>query len=404
MSVRRRLRTGSGRPGGGSIALRLLGAPGRPATALITHDAGGGVARFVAARCKALAAAGGRAIVLAPVEETQRCRLSLGLGDGAVLPNLSFELPREAAELAALLRDAGVDGFEIHHLLGHHPSVADLPAQVGVPFDAFVHDYGHWCPRITLTSRSQRYCGEPLAVGECEECIADLGSRYPEEVTVRGLRRQSAALLGQARRVVVSCEDVAGRIRRQFPGVRPEIGPWEEPDARAVAPPPSPPGPGPDVNVLVVGSIGIEKGYDVLLGCARDAARRRLNLRFTVLGHTIDDERLMVTEKVFVTGFFAEAEGLALAREQRATLGFLPSVCPETWSYALSLLFAAGLPVLAFALGAQGERVQGERVGQPGKGWLLPLGVPSAKINETLVSRGLQTLNTVAASPFRTGD
>ena len=146
----------------------------------------------------------------------------------------------------------------------------------------------------------------------------------------------------------------------------------------------------------MVGSIGIEKGYDVLLGCARDAARRRLNLRFTVLGHTIDDERLMVTGKVFVTGWFEEAEGLALAREQQATLGFLPSVCPETWSYALSLLFTAGLPVLTFSLGAQGARVA-----QSGQGWLLPLGVPPAKINDTLVSRGLQTLDLPAASSLR---
>ncbi len=388
--------------------LRLLDSPGRPATALITHDAGGGVARFVAARCKAIRASGRRVIVLAPVGETDletgvktgvksgvetgvktgvgaigRCRLSLG--DGAVLPNLSFDLPGEGADLAALLRDAGVDGFEIHHLLGHHSSVADLPGQLGAPYDVFVHDYGHWCPRITLTSRSQRYCGEPLAVEECEDCIADLGSRYPEEVTVRGLRRQSAALLGNARRVAVACEDVAGRIRRQFPGVRPEIVPWEEPGGRVAA---TPSQPGHEVHVLVAGSIGVEKGYDVLLGCARDAARRRLNLRFTVLGHTIDDERLMVTGKVFVTGRFEEAEGLALARKQQATLGFLPSVCPETWSYALSLLFTAGLPVLAFALGAQGERVA-----QPGKGWLLPLGISPSKVNETLVSRGLQILD-----------
>ena len=182
----------------------------------------------------------------------------------------------------------------------------------------------------------------------------------------------------------MSCEDVAARIRRQFPAVRPQIEAWEGP-AEPAQPRPAPAGD--PVHVVVAGAIGTEKGFDVLLACARDAARRALPLRFTVVGHTIDDDRLMATGCAFVTGRFEESEGLALVRGQAAAIGFVPSVCPETWCFALSLLWEAGLSVMGFALGAQGERI-----GRSGRGWLLPPGLPAAKVNDALVSRGLETI------------
>ena len=366
--------------------LRLLQAAGHGAVALVTHGAGGGVARHVARRSAAIARSGRRPIVLSPKQdEPGVCCVSLGGDDGCDLPNLYFTMPGEQEGLTDLLRDAGVEAVEIHHLLGHHQAVGTLPAALGVPYDVYVHDYGHWCPRISLTSRGNRYCGEPLSEAECEECVADLGSRYDPSVTVTGLRQSSALLLGQARRVLVSCEDVAARIRRQFPAIRPMIEAWDDAAPAAAEHHHEDDG---IIHVVIAGAIGIEKGYDVLLACARDATRRALPLRFTVVGHTIDDGRLMSTGCAFVTGRFEESEGLALVGEQDGVIGFVPSVCPETWCFALSLLWQAGLPVLGFALGAQGERI-----GQSGRGWLLPPGLPPAKINDALVSRGIERLH-----------
>ena len=85
-------------------------------------------------------------------------------------------------------------------------------------------------------------------------------------------------------------------------------------------------------HVCVVGAIGIEKGYDILLACARDAAERALPLRFTVVGHTIDDARLLRTGRVFVTGEYEEAEARQLIAAQQAELAWIPSIWPETSS------------------------------------------------------------------------
>ena len=376
--------------------LRLLNAPGRSSVVLVTHDAGGGVARLVASRGAEIAASGRRPIVLVPDEDRPGlCLVSLGAGKHALpLPNLHFDLPSELDALVALLRDAQVEAVEIHHLLHHQSSISRLPSLLGVPHEVYVHDYGYWCPRISLIGRGNRYCGEPLSAAECEECVADLGSRYEDGLTVHALRQRSATLLGGARRVVVSCEDVVARTRRQFPSSAPVVQAWETPvtpllAARTTARP---------VHAVLVGAIGIEKGYEVLLGCARDAARRSLDLRFTVVGYTIDDHRLMATGRVFVTGMFDDVEGLGLVREQGGTVGFVPSVCPETWCFALSLLWQAGLPVLGFALGAQGARIS-----RSGAGWVIPPGLPAAKINDTLVKTVFETVQPSPASSSRQG-
>jgi hypothetical protein len=96
-----------------------------------------------------------------------------------------------------------------------------------------------------------------------------------------------------------------------------------------------------------------------------------------VVGHTIDDDRLIATGRVFVTGRYEEHEAVALIRAQHADIGFLPSVWPETWCYALSALWQSGLWTLAFALGAQAERIAAT-----GAGRVVPLGVPAGRLND----------------------
>jgi glycosyltransferase involved in cell wall biosynthesis len=133
--------------------------------------------------------------------------------------------------------------------------------------------------------------------------------------------------------------------------------------------------------VCLVGAIGREKGYDVLLEAARDAAARALPLDFVVVGYSIDDARLEATGRVFVTGPYREADVEALIRAQAAHLAWLASICPETWCYTLGQAWRAGLRVAAFDIGAQADRIR-----EHGGGWLLPLGLPARAVNNALLA------------------
>lgn len=365
-------------------ARRLAAGKPQRTVLLITHDDGGGVEQAVRLRIAELRAAGHDALLLRPVlagnglgEERYR-RGHARLDDAKkAFPNLIFRLPEEAAALHALLRRARVEAVEIHHLLGHDRAVVDLASALAVPLAWHIHDYAALCPRVTFSLPDGRYCGEPAEIAACEACIADHGRRDGREIPVAALRAETAAALAKAPAIVPSA-DVAARFARHCPGITPEVA---APGHDTELPPLVTPPPAERRRIVVPGAIGPEKGYDVLLGCARDAAQRDLPMEFVVVGYSLDDRRLLETGRAWVTGQYAEDEAEALLRAQAGALAFIPSTCPETWCFALSLAWQAGLAACAFDLGAQAGRIRAS-----GRGFLLPLGLPPQRINASLLA------------------
>ncbi len=280
---------------------------------LITHDDGGGVEQRIQAAVAAHTGHGRQTIVLRPTKPADGPAGLIVETSG--LPTKRLELPRQRAALLRLLREAAPADVELHHFLNHDPLVFDIIRALGVPYDVHTHDYAWFCPRIALVGRGGRYCGEPAAA-TCETCVAQAGSYLHEPISVPALLARSAAVLRDARRVIAPSDDTAARMARHFPGVAPIVIPHED-DAAIAEPPPIPQIEG-SVRICVAGAIGLHKGYDVLLACARDAKKRRLELEFVVAGTTTDDERLMRTGRVFVTGPYRPEEAVALIRAQDA--------------------------------------------------------------------------------------
>ena len=345
------------------------------AVVFITHGGGGGVERVVQGRATAVAAQAQRAILLRPAQ--------IGLlpavrveSPGGTYPNLVYPMPDGMPALLRLLRPEKLHRVELHHLLGHAHELAGLAHRLGVEAVSVLHDYARICPRITLVSTARRYCGEPDIPG-CEACIADLGSLLEDDPPVRTLLSRSTAELQAAHRVLTPSRDAARRIARHIPGLCPEITPWDRDDQPWY---PNPAPPAPVTRVVVVGAIGIEKGFEVLLACVRDAKARQIPLEFVVVGFTADDERLLQAGPAFITGEYAESDAVSLIQGQRGHLALIPSVWPETWCFALTRTWEAGLAAVVFDLGAQAERVRAT-----GRGTVLPVGLEPARVNDALL-------------------
>lgn len=349
------------------------------AAILIGHNDGGGVEHRLKHSIAAHDADGRWPIVLRPAETPAgRPAIAVHCGLNDDLPNLIFAMPGELPLLVRLLRASGADRIESHHLAAYCPEIYSLIAKLGLPYETHVHDYALCCPRISMVA-SNRYCGEP-ELEDCEACIADNGHFLKEDIGVSILRRRSAGFLAASRRIVVPADDVGRRLKRYFPEIKTVTVPHENSEnaypARSL-----PAQANGRLKICVVGAIGVHKGYDILLACARDAQRRSLELEFVVVGHTIDDARLMATQRVFVTGEFRHGEATELIAAQGAALGFVPSVGPETWCLALGEIWRAGLNAAAFDIGAPAERIR-----RTGRGFILPLGLSPNAINNALLA------------------
>jgi len=338
---------------------------------LVAHADGGGVAQRVGVAARKYRDEGFRPVVLSPLA------LPGGVKAASVdgYPHLRFALPDEMQPLTSFLRGTRPSLVEVHHTLGHDSSIYEAVRCLTVPYDVHIHDYAWVCPRIALLNRESRYCGEPDLAG-CEACVLANGNLIGEDITVSALRRRSAAFLGGARQVIAPSPDTAVRMRRYFPSLPVSVVPHGV-DAGFVA---MPAGRGMR-RICVLGGIGPHKGFDVLLACARDAAARDLALEFVVVGDTSNDLELLATGHAMITGTYAPTEAVNLVRAQNATLGFLPSVWPETWSLTLTELWEAGLPVAAFDLGAPADRIRAT-----GWGFLFPLGLPPGPINDAFLA------------------
>ena len=345
----------------------------RKATVLVTHADGGGIERFVQDRATAIARSGGRAVIIRPDSG-----YAVSAFEEAANPLLLF---KTVQDLATFLQPDSPTVVELHHLASHDAELEKLGSLLGVPTDIFVHDFAAVCPQVTMCGRTGYYCGEPLRQEDCTRCVETIGTKFPITGTVAEWRATQAASFKRARKVVAFSADTSRRLRRYMPDCVVHVQPPESDDkeisgivlSRGV-------GSQETLRIAVLGALSVSKGYDVLVSCARDAAQRSLPITFTVVGHTIDDQQLMTTGRAFVTGRFDKGEAQDLLDRVDAHLGFIPSIWPETWCYALTELWRARLPVVAFDIGSQAARIKAT-----GAGRLLPLHTPVTTINDVFM-------------------
>jgi GT2 family glycosyltransferase/glycosyltransferase involved in cell wall biosynthesis len=346
----------------------------------VASDIAGGVGRHLYEMAKTLTRQGAPVLVLAVTATGNDVNIRTAEGDSV----RTYLLDSEFEDLRRDMARLHIRHLHYQHLMNLPDKILALAQDLQVSYDCTIHDYSYICPRATLVDDSGRYCGEP-EVAVCERCVA-LSGPHPmwktfgrQYGTVGALRSASSGLLSGARSVFCPNEDSKTRIRRYFSLdnliVKPHLDPTPrfDPIARLED--------GSVLRVAVIGAIGPPKGYDVLLACARYVFKTGIGIRFVVIGHTSNDEELGAVEVVSITGEYAEEEVFTLLREAHADIAFFPSVCPETYSYTLSIAFRAGLYPVAFDLGAIAQRIRSASYGK-----LIPPAAGPAEIVQALLA------------------
>ena len=218
------------------------------------------------------------------------------------------------------------------------------------------HDFFSVCPSLNLLAGNSTFCGIPTDLNDCAACLKNnphLCAPLPESFTINAWRAAWKKLFINAEKLVVFSESTRRLVERAYP-VRPdqvEVVPHTP--LIEYASPICIPKEG-AMCIVVVGNICKHKGADIVTGVADLLLNDDPTARVVVIGEIEADH---IPSNMVVTGKYIREKLPELLEQYHATVGLMPAIWPETFSYVTQELMSLGLPLVCFNLGAPAERI-----------------------------------------------
>ncbi|RYG90484.1 glycosyltransferase [Loktanella sp. IMCC34160] len=133
-------------------------------------------------------------------------------------------------------------------------------------------------------------------------------------------------------------------------------------------------------TIAVIGNIGLQKGAGLIAPLSAVLAAQ--DVRLVVIGNV--DPSFAIPSRVKVHGQYEVQDLPDLVQRYGITGWLVPSIWPETFSYTTHEALATGLPVYAFAIGAQGAAVAKADNGRPVE--FGPVGELASRLADAILS------------------
>jgi len=238
--------------------------------------------------------------------------------------------------------------------------LSKIKKMTNVTLTVAIHDFFPLCPSYNLLNLHGRFCALP-DLEECKLCL--LNNDFAEPVGTSDIttwRTYWGELFSLANTVLCFSESTRKLIVQVYPLrvgqilLRPHFVPSIQGRKPRIDLSKA-------LNIGVVGTINYAKGADIIIRMAKLLAVEHPDIRITVIG-VLEDAPVL--KNLTVTGRYHPNELTELIEKHCINMFFLPSICPETFSYVTSELIQLGLPLVCFDLGAPAERVRGYRSGR----------------------------------------
>jgi hypothetical protein len=170
-------------------------------------------------------------------------------------------------------------------------------------------------------------------------------------------RIRNRVFLEGARYVLAPSLDTASRMLASFPSAQVRYAPHTDISPAQLAPPNPKARPQQrPLRIVVIGALSIIKGAEVLEATALQAHQAGAPLEFHLIGFGYRHLRTKGST-LTVHGEYDEADLPAMLQRLAPDVAWFPALWPETYSYTLSAVLAAELPVVVSDLGALPERI-----------------------------------------------
>ncbi len=347
---------------------RSVALPANNVDLLFDHQLGGGANKFREEKIAQILRSG-RDVVLVTFDLPRvQYRLELRQSSGKrdeVLENLNA--------LQAKLSQARYSTIHVNNLVSFPDPlmmiqlVERLMRQSNSELTLYLHDYLPACPSYTLINADGKYCGIPSAE-TCRICLKTNKSVFPSFVVLKEIMPWRDAwdqLFRTATTIVAFSQSTIDIFQRAF-----TASDWREkivlqPHVVDISRYPRIlPQMNKPLKIAVIGNINFVKGAEIVHDMLALIEQRQLPVSVVVIGTL---ERHSASPALTVTGPFENSMLPKMLEQHGIGVCWLPSICPETFSYVTEEIITMGLPLVCFDLGAPASRVRRYEMGEVAK-------------------------------------
>ncbi|MCL2864037.1 MAG: glycosyltransferase [Lachnospiraceae bacterium] len=271
-----------------------------------------------------------------------------------------FDQLEELEPFAAKLR---IDEIWVNELMAYPDIcksikyIVDLSREKKATLRYMVHDFFSVCPSTTLLGQDDRYCQLPKG-SDCDSCFLEKSfSKKYNMPSVLQWRDMWKTLLRACDEILVFSEDSKKRMEAVFGVSLPlSLQPHKLEGIKAVR---RRCRVKTGITIGILGTLNLAKGKLVIQDMLDIIKNEKRKVRIVLIGYTDAVGWETAYDQVLqVTGSYDQTHLAQYVAKYKIDVFFIPSICPETFSYTTEEAMLMGFPVVSFPIGAPPERLQ----------------------------------------------